>query len=130
MLCIPLISTLDLFSKNTSFPFFISFGTSFRETSPPPITRTELIASSSDINSSTIVDIESGFFDKSVSVLISFENLIALLKVFSNSAFKNPIERELFSDFFTWPNISGSPIIIESIPVITFNECLNASGPA
>ena len=37
---------------------------------------------------------------------------------------------ELFSDFFTWPNISGSPIIIESIPVITFKECLNASVPA
>ena len=61
---------------------------------------------------------------------MSFENLIALLKVFSNSVFKNPIERELLSDFFTWPNISGSPIIIESIPVITFNECLNASVPA
>ena len=50
--------------------------------------------------------------------------------VLSNSELTKLCFWEFLSDFFTCPKISGSPTIIESIPVITRKRCLNASWPA
>ena len=50
---------------------------------------------------------------------ITFDSFIAPRKILSISSVINENRIEFEKDFFTCPNISGSPTIIESIPVIT-----------
>ena len=86
------------------------------DTSPPPIS---VIAFEVSISESTTEAMDIGFSESFVSVLTFFDSFIAPRKILSISSVINENRIEFEKDFFTCPNISGSPTIIESIPVIT-----------